>query len=112
MKLGARISNRAGIGVFLERAVAHIARMAVLLAAPLGSGAALSAASLPADPAGVVQSLARPASPHWVWVNDFVFPHMVSGKAMLVDGDTGRFLGELNTGFGALRVVPSPDGQV
>jgi methylamine dehydrogenase heavy chain len=69
-------------------------------------------AALPADPAAQVQSLPRPASAHWVWVNDFVFPHMVSGKAMLVDGDSGRFLGELDTGFGSQRVVLSPDGQV
>ena len=70
------------------------------------------AAALPADPAATVQSLPKSASPHWVWVNDFVFPHMVSGKAMLVDGDTGRFLGELDTGFGAMHVVLSQDGQV
>ncbi len=70
------------------------------------------AAALPADPAAKVQSLPKSASPHWVWVNDFVFPHMVSGKAMLVDGDTGRFLGELDTGFGAMHVVLSQDGQV
>jgi methylamine dehydrogenase heavy chain len=31
---------------------------------------------------------------------------------MLVDGDTGRFLGELDTGFGAMHVVLSQDGQV
>jgi methylamine dehydrogenase heavy chain len=60
----------------------------------------------------MVQALPRPASPHWVWVNDFVFPHMVSGKAMLVDGDSGRFLGELDTGFGSMHVVLAPDGQV
>ena len=64
------------------------------------------------DPAGQVLSLPKPAPAHWIWINDFVFPHMVSGKAMLVDGDSGRFLGQLDTGFGALRVVPSPDGQV
>ena len=57
-------------------------------------------AALPPDPAGTIQSLPRLPSAHWVWVNDFVFPHMASGKAMLVDGDSGRFLGELDTGFG------------
>jgi methylamine dehydrogenase heavy chain len=83
---------------------------ASLALALLGPPAALAA--LPPDPAATVQSLPRPASPHWVWVNDFVFPHMVSGKAMLVDGDSGRFLGELDTGFGSQRVVLAPDGQV
>ena len=29
-------------------------------------------------------------SKHWVWVNDFVFPHMADGMAYLVDGDTGH----------------------
>jgi len=53
-----------------------------------------------------------PASPHWVWVNDFVFPHMSDGQAMLVDGDSGRFLGVLYTGFGFTRVVPAKDGRV
>lgn len=76
----------------------------------LGQPAAF--ATLPNDPAGQVQSLPTPTPPHWVWVNDFVFPHMVSGKALLVDGDTGRFLGELDTGFGSMRVVLSQDGKV
>jgi methylamine dehydrogenase heavy chain len=70
-----------------------------------------ASAVLPNDPAGTVQSLPTPTPAHWIWVNDFVFPHMVSGKAMLVDGDTGHFLGELDTGFGSLRVVPSLDGR-
>src|ERR1700737_3584697 len=82
---------------------------APLALALLGPPAARAA--LPPDPAAMVQSLPRPASPHWVWVNDFVFPHMVSGKAMLVDGDSGRFLGELDTGFGSMRVGLAPDGQ-
>src|SRR3984893_14699035 len=69
-------------------------------------------AALPPDPAGTVDALPRPASRHWVCVNDFAFSHMVNGKAMLVDGDSGRFLGELDTGFGSMRVVLAPDGQV
>jgi len=70
-----------------------------------------AAAELPNDPASGSQVLPA-ASPHWVWVNDFVFPHMTDGKAMLVDGDTGHYLGELDTGFGSVRVVPSLDGSV
>lgn len=87
-----------------------VALVAPLIFAMLGPTVANATPS--DDPAAKVQSLAVPASPHWVWVNDFAFPHMVSGKAMLVDGDTGRFLGELDTGFGSMRVVLSPDGQV
>src|SRR6266702_4281859 len=86
------------------------AACAPLALALLGPAAALAA--LPPDPLATVQSLPRPASPHWVWVNDFVFSHMFSGKALLVDGDSGRFLGELDTGFGSMRVVLAPDGQV
>jgi len=46
-----------------------------------------------------------------VWVNDFVFPHMADGQALLVDGDSGRFLGMLSTGFGFARLVISKDGE-
>jgi methylamine dehydrogenase heavy chain len=97
MKSTAGIINSAGMAACLA--------LCVLRPMPV-------AAALPADPAAKVQSLPKSASPHWVWVNDFVFPHMVSGKAMLVDGDTGHFLGELDTGFGAMHVVLSQDGQV
>src|SRR3954452_3951843 len=73
------------------------------------SATAIAAA---AGPAANVVTLPQPTPAHWIWVNDFVFPHMVSGKAMLVDGDAGRFVGELDTGFGSMRVVPSLDGRV
>jgi methylamine dehydrogenase heavy chain len=73
---------------------------------------ACDAGAATADSAPAVLSVPQPIPPHWIWVNDFVFPHMVSGKAMLVDGDAGRFIGELDTGFGAMRVVPSTDGRV
>lgn len=68
-------------------------------------------ASLPADPIG--QSVTLPAaSAHWVWVNDFVFPHMTDGQALLVDGDSGKFLGMLSTGFGFTRINIPRDGKV
>lgn len=52
-------------------------------------------------PEGMPPSVVLPAepNPHWVWVNDIVFHHMADGKAYLVDGDTGKFLGMLSTGF-------------
>ena len=66
------------------------------------SWAGISHADLPSDlghgPTSAKVSL--PPSKHWVWVNDFVFPHMVDGMAYLVDGDSGRYLGTLSTGFG------------
>ena|SRR5438105_3921222 len=75
-----------------------------LACAVLSIGSGIATAALPTEPPGQVQSLPQPIPPHWTWVNDFVFPHMVSGKAMLVDGDKGLFVGQLDTGFGAMRV--------
>ncbi len=69
------------------------------------------AAAFKADPPGAVISLPAKAAPHWVWVNDFVFPHIVDGQALLIDGDSGSFLGMLSTGFGFARVVLAPDGK-
>jgi methylamine dehydrogenase heavy chain len=71
-----------------------------------------AAPPLPADPLGVVASVPATASPHWVWVNDFVFPHMTDGQALLVDGDSGRFLGMLSTGLSFSRVVLAKDGKI
>src|SRR5689334_10464372 len=65
--------------------------------------------ALPADPIGTVTKLSAP-SPHWMWVNDFVFPHLADGQALLVDGDSGKFLGLLSTGFGFARVNVARDG--
>jgi methylamine dehydrogenase heavy chain len=73
---------------------------------------ARAAPPVPADPLGAVVSLLATASPHWVWVNDVVFPHMPDGQALLIDGDRGRFLGMLSTGFGFSRVVPAKDGML
>ncbi len=71
-------------------------------------------AEVPSDIGGgpSVATLAVPASKHWVWVNDFVFPHMADGMAYLVDGDSGRYLGTLSTGYGFARVVLSRDGKM
>jgi methylamine dehydrogenase heavy chain len=78
------------------------------------AGPARSAAPppVPPDPLGGVATLPSTASPHWVWVNDFVFPHMPDGQALLVDGDSGRFLGMLSTGFGFSRLVLAKDGKI
>jgi methylamine dehydrogenase heavy chain len=57
-------------------------------------------------------TLAVPAPKHWVWVNDFVFPHMADGMAYLIDGDSGRYLGTLSTGYGFARVNLSRDGKI
>ena len=78
------------------------------------SWAGISHADLPSDlghgPTSAKVSL--PPSKHWIWINDFVFPHMVDGMVYLIDGDSGRYLGTLSTGFGFAHVVPSPDGTL
>ncbi len=72
--------------------------VSALMACALLGGSAR--ADLPSDSerGAQVATLAVPASKHWVWVNDFVFPHMADGMAYLIDGDTGRYLGTLSTG--------------
>ena len=57
-------------------------------------------------------TLAVPASKHWVWVNDFVFPHMADGMAYLIDGDTGRYLGTLSTGYSFSHLLLSRDSSL
>src|SRR5829696_1864376 len=92
------VRNLAGIGVVAL----------LVLAAPLARPAS---APLAVDQLGAVATLPA-ASPHWVWVNDVVFPHMADGQALLIDGDTGQFLGMLSTGFGFNRIVLPRSGEV
>ena len=68
-------------------------------------------AQLPADSAGVVEQLTRPA-PHWVWVNDMAFFAFPDGKAFLVDGDSGKMLGMLSTGYSFTSVLVPKTGTV
>src|SRR5258708_11857139 len=71
-------------------------------------------AELPSDTEGGprVATLAVPASKHWVWVNDFVFPHMADGMAYLIDGDSGRYLGTLSTRYSFAHVLLSRDSKL
>jgi methylamine dehydrogenase heavy chain len=80
-----------------------------LLATATPAGSML--AQLKPDPM-VTNELPARASPHWVWVNDIVFHHMADGKAFLLDGDSGRMLGMLSTGFGFTGLLLPPDGSV
>ncbi len=68
------------------------------------------AAQLKPDP--MTTATLPAASPHWVWVNDIVFHHMADGKAFLFDGDAGKMLGMLSTGFGFTGLKIPPDGAV
>ena len=93
--------------------VAPLALAAVLYVVP-ATRAALAADPLPSDVGSSMAAvtLPVPASKHWVWVNDFVFAHMMDGRAHLVDGDSGRYLGALNTGFSFARIVLATNGKV
>lgn len=64
---------------------------------------ALARAQLPAEPISVAQL--PQASPHWVWVDDFAFFAIPDGKALLVDGDAGKLIGMLSTGYSFTSVV-------
>ncbi|HUX72484.1 MAG TPA: amine dehydrogenase large subunit [Steroidobacteraceae bacterium] len=94
-----------------ERWTAIACVAAVAMAAALAGPAR---ATLPSDigRGPTVATLPVPASKHWVWVNDFVFPHMADGMAYLIDGDSGRYLGTLSTGYGFAHLLLSRDGKI
>lgn len=46
-----------------------------------------------------VEALPERMPPHWVWVNDVSFFNMGDGRAYLIDGDTGRFVGMVSGGY-------------
>jgi methylamine dehydrogenase heavy chain len=85
-----------------------------VLALFLGLSGAARSASLPTDlvPGPTSLTLKTPYAKHWVWVNDFVFPHMADGQAYLIDADSGRYLGTLSTGYSFARIVPTADGKL
>jgi len=94
------------------RSAATLCALTALILCALPAG--LVRADLPSDSERGLQvaTLAVPPAKHWVWVNDFVFPHMADGMAYLVDGDSGRYLGTLSTGYGFARVVLPRDGKL
>jgi len=68
-------------------------------------------AQLAPEPSAVEQ-LASPPNPHWIWVNDLGFFAFPDGRAFLVDGDAGRLLGMLSTGYSFNAVVVPRGSQV
>jgi methylamine dehydrogenase heavy chain len=48
---------------------------------------------------------------HWVWINDVSFTHISDGRAYLVDGDTGRFIGMISGGLAHGSLQLAPDGK-
>lgn len=87
---------------------------------PLSSAVALAAiqcaaaAAPPAAPAAgpeefTVETLPAPA-PHWVWVVDIAWNNEIDARVRVMDGDTGRELGQLDAGFTPAAAL-SPDAR-
>ena len=51
--------------------------------------------------------------PHWVWVSDISFFHMIDGRSYLVDADSGAFKGFLSVGgFHEHLTLPKTRGEI
>ena len=96
------------------RRAQRLARATLAAVAFAGGAATTAHAQLPSDLSqGMpVVRLDTPPALHWVWVNDLSFPYMMDGRAHLVDGDTGRYLGVLSTGFSFSGLVLPHDGKI
>ncbi len=51
------------------------------------------------DEFGLVEKVPAQPAPHWLWIFDPNFISFADGRAHLIDGDSGRYLGSLNTGY-------------
>lgn len=78
------------------------------LATPLAGAAPQRPQPLPEETLHV-ERLSAPDG-NRLYVTDFAFHHMVDGRVHVLDGKSGRYLGMVNTGFGALTTV-APDGS-
>jgi methylamine dehydrogenase heavy chain len=65
-----------------------------------------AAADLPAEELGQVETLTRPFAPHHVWVADLLLQ-----RTALMDLDEGRYLGQINGGYGPLSPLFSQRRQ-
>jgi methylamine dehydrogenase heavy chain len=69
-------------------------------------------AQLPTEPLAVERLATHPGA-HWVWVNDIGFFAFPDGRAFLVDGDAGKLLGMLSTGYSFTSVLlPKAGGAI
>jgi len=83
-------------------------RRSVVLGAGLGVALAWSVAhaEVPSEVPSVAP--APPLSPHWVFLTDATFLHLTEGKIVIVDGDQGKVVAKLTTGYLANSLL-SPD---
>src|SRR5262245_23810286 len=85
---------------------ARVSRAKLILAALLVMTATPARADVPSEAPGRVETLAEPYSPHWIWVTDLVLE-----RAALIDLDSGRFLGMINGGYGAVSLMFPKTGK-
>lgn len=65
-------------------------------------------ADLAPEVPGEIERLAKPFDPHWIWVTDLFLE-----RVALVDLDSGRFLGLVNSGYGpALALFPKSRSEM
>lgn len=70
--------------------------------------ASMSQAELIPESPGKIERLPEPFQPRWVWVADLVLE-----RAALIDIDSGRFLGMVNGGYGAVApLFPSQRAEL
>ncbi len=77
--------------------------IAICLLSSLGAYA--ENAPVQADKFGIIESVPAKPTAHWLWVNDTNFISFSDGRAHLIDGDTGRYFGSLNTGYVHAKLV-------
>lgn len=58
---------------------------------------------------GTVFSAPATPQPHWMWVYDANLSSMPDGRATLFDGDTGRVIGMLSTGYSFISLTLPSD---
>jgi methylamine dehydrogenase heavy chain len=68
---------------------------ALLFASVVALTARLATAAMPEE-MGVAKL--PPPGPHWFWADDFTLFNDIDGRSFLIDADSGKLLGMLNTG--------------
>lgn len=54
---------------------------------------------MPREVPGIIEKLPAPR-PHWIWVSDLVLE-----RTALIDADSGKYLGQINGGYGAIAML-------
>lgn len=83
-------------------------KIAVGALALLLAGAAMAATPPPIEPERFTVEKLPEAGPHWVYVVDIAWLNEIDERARILDGDTGRELGQLDLGF-MPGIAISPD---